>query len=137
MSGVSFRDMVEADNRAVFLCPDEFADRRTIRYDGKEYPNIPVVLTGVKEQARSQMDDDHAAGLYLASTVLHCALDDLGGVQPEKGQRIYISQPKESSADTEEDGEETAKADFFLSFYIAESNCEMGMIHAKLEEIDE
>ena len=85
MSG--FKDMVARDNFGVFLNCDEFAEKRTVKYDGATYEDIPIVLSGLKEKDRRQLMSDHAQGLYIVSSVLHCALSDLGGVQPERGQR--------------------------------------------------
>ena len=68
MSG--FKDMVADDVHAVFLNLDEFAEKRTIRYDGEEYQDIPIVLSGLKEQERRQLQSDHVQGLYLVSSVL-------------------------------------------------------------------
>ncbi len=116
--------MVAADIHNVFLNSDEFAEKRTIRYDGEEYQDIPIVLSGLKEKDRRQLESDHVQGLYLVSSVLHCALDDLGGNQPEKGQRISIND--------EEGGE-----GFFREFYVASSVCELGMLRVELEAVDE
>jgi len=74
-------------------------------------------------QDRRQLVSDHAQGLFRVSSVLHCTRDDLGGNQPEKGQRIKIN---------DEEG-----SDFFLEFYVATSTCEMGMLRIELEAIDE
>ena len=122
MSG--FKDMVAADNHNVFLNIDEFAERRTVEYDGERYVDIPIIMSGLKEKDRRQLMSDHLQGLYLVSSVLHCAAADLGGNQPEKGNRIRIN-------DTEGDG------GFFKEFYVASSVCEMGMLRVELEAIDE
>ena len=122
MSG--FKDMVAADIHNVFLNTDEFAELRTIRYDGEEYVDIPIVLTGLKEQDRRQLQSDHVQGLYLVTSVLHCALSDLGGKQPEKGGRIEVN-------------DEEAGGGFFRRFYVASSVCEMGMLRVELEAMDE
>lgn len=122
MSG--FKDMVARDNHGVFLNNSEFAEMRTIKYDGATYSDIPIVLSGMKEKDRRQLMSDHAQGLYLVPSVLHCALSDLGGAQPEKGQRIKIN-------DREGGG------GFFREFYVASSVCEMGMLRVELEAIDE
>ena len=122
MSG--FKDMVAADIHNVFLNTDEFAELRTIRYDGEEYVDIPIVLTGLKEQDRRQLQSDHVQGLYLVTPVLHCALSDLGGKQPEKGGRIEVN-------------DEEGGGGFFRRFYVASSVCEMGMLRVELEAIDE
>ena len=82
---MSFKDMVAADLHNVFLNLGEFAERRTVEYDGERYEDIPIVLSGLKEKDRRQLVSDHVQGLFLVSSVLHCARDDLGGKQPEKG----------------------------------------------------
>ena len=38
-----FKDMVKRDIHKVFLNTAEFAENRTIRYDGEEYPDIPEI----------------------------------------------------------------------------------------------
>jgi len=112
MSG--FKDMVARDNFGVFLNCDEFAEKRTVKYD----------LSGLKEKDRRQLMSDHAQGLYIVSSVLHCALSDLGGVQPERGQRIRINDKEGGGG-------------FFREFYVASSVCEMGMLRVELEAVDE
>lgn len=47
MSG--FKDMVARDNFGVFLNCDEFAEKRTVKYDGATYEDIPIVLSGEGE----------------------------------------------------------------------------------------
>lgn len=122
----AFKDMVAADNLAVFLNDGEFADRRTVRYDGAVYADIPIVLSGIKQSDRPVMvsSGDHGQGLYLASAVLHCALSDLGGNQPEKGTRIRINDKEGGGG-------------FYREYYVAASDCEMGMLRVELEAIDE
>lgn len=124
---MSFKNMVAEDNRNVFLNLDEFAERRTIiyngvTYDGGDHTGIAVILTGLKEQARRQLQSDHAQGLYQVSATLYCDAMDLNGRQPEKGMRIKISEGYRG---------------FFREFYVASSICEMGMLRIALEEIDE
>lgn len=119
-----FKDMVAADNKAVFLNSDEFAEKRTVIYDGMIYTDIPIVLTGLKEQDRHQLTGDHAQGLYLVSSVMHCAREDLGGKQPEKGAKIRINNREGGGG-------------FFHSFYVASSTTEMGMLRVELEAIGE
>lgn len=120
----SFKDMVAADNAAVFLNLDEFAENRTVRYDGEDYVDIPIVLSGLKEKDRRQISSDHAQGLYLVSSVLHCRVDDLGGKQPEKGQKLFINDREGGRG-------------FFRMFRVASSVCEMGMLRVELEAVDE
>lgn len=122
MSG--FKDMVRADNSRVFLAQEEFAERRTVKFDGEVFPDIKVILSSVKEKDRQQLTADHAQGLYLVSAVLHCNIDDLGGKHPEQGQRIEIN-------------DQEGGGGFFRRFYVASSVCEMGMLRVGLEAIDE
>lgn len=122
MSG--FKDMVAADIHHVFLNTGEFADKRTIRYDGDTFADVPIVLSGLEEKDRRQLVTDHVQGLFLVSSTLHCALSDLDGKQPEKGMRISIN-------DCEGGG------GFFREFYVASSTCEMGMLRVELEAISE
>lgn len=117
---MSFKDMVNADIHGVFLNSAEFADTRTVIYDGKTYADIPIVLTGIKEKDRRTLQSDHAQGLFMVSYTMHAALSDIGDVLPEKGMRIRIN----------DNG-------FFRDFYIASSGIDMGMVRLELEGIDE
>ncbi len=121
---MSFKASVAADNAAVFLNLGEFAEKRTVKYDGDVFADIPIVLSGAKEKDRHQLAADHAQGLYLVHSVLHCLEADLGGKQPEKGQQIFIN-------DLEGGG------GFFRRYYVASSVCELGMLRVELEAIDE
>ena len=121
---MSFKDAVDADISNVFLNLDEFAEKRTVKYDGNIYKDIPVVLTNLKEKDRPQVQSDHAQGLYRTSTTLHCALSDLGGDVPEKGMKLRIN-------------DRAGGGGFFKTYYVASSGCEMGMLRVELEAIDE
>ena len=74
MSG--FKDMVARDNFGVFLNCDEFAEKRTVKYDGATYEDIPIVLSGLKEKDRRQLMSDHAQGLYIVSSGAGAAYQD-------------------------------------------------------------
>ena len=118
---MSFRDAIAHDIKGVFLNLDEFAEERSVIYDGEEHV-IPIVLSGLKEQDRSSSVNDHAAGLYRVTSVMHCHLDDTG-IQPEQGKPIKISDADDQS--------------FYHRFFIATSTVEMGMVRLELEAIDE
>lgn len=118
----AFKDMVAADNEAVFLNVDEFAELRTVRYDGEEYVDIPILLTGIKEKDRRQVVSDHAQGLFLASAILHCRKDDLGGHQPKKGIEISINNREGGGG-------------FFRRYTVAASSCSGGMLRVELEAV--
>lgn len=120
MSG--FQEAVARDVHGVFLNVEEFAQIRTVRYDGQEYRDIPIVLSDRKEEARRQLQSDHVQGLYRVSAVLHCARSDLGGKQPEQGARLSVNNREGGGG-------------YFRSFYVAASGCEMGMLRVELEAI--
>lgn len=116
--------MVAGDNLTVFLNDNDFAEKRTIKYNGGTYVDIPVLITKLKEKDRRQLVTDHVEGLYLVTTVLHCSLDDIGGYLPEKGQRISIND--------QEGGE-----GYFYRYKVSSSGVSMGMVRAELEAYDE
>lgn len=118
----AFKQMLEADNRNVFLNMEEFAEEHTILYDGETYEKIPVLLTKVMERDKIIQN---AEGLHTVSAVLHVALDDMGGIVPEQKQRISI-----------DDGEALGKA-FFMKYKIITSSIAGGMICLELEAVDE
>ena len=122
---MSFKDMIEHDIKAVFLNADEFAERRTVKFDGYVFEDIPINLHGLDDTKRDQRLTDHAQGLFRVSNVLHVASSDLGGHRPERGTRFYIS-----AAD--EDGEE-----YFEVFYVASVYDQGGMFRIELEGVDE
>ena len=120
----SFKEMLAADNKRVFLNTGEFASLRTIIYDGQSFVNIPVVLSGLLEDERQQKAADHAQGLFLVKTLLQCALADLEGRQPQKGARLQINNQEGGGG-------------FFREFYIKEAVCEFGMLRLELEDMNE
>ena len=120
----SFKEMLAADNKRVFLNTGEFASLRTIIYDGQSFVNIPVVLSGLREDERQQKAADHAQGLFLVKTLLQCALADLEGRQPQKGARLQINNQEGGGG-------------FFREFYIKEAVCEFGMLRLELEDRNE
>lgn len=119
MSG--FKEQVRRDIHKVFLNTSEFAENRTVRYDGEEYPDIPVVLEGPVKEKRSRLTDDHVLGLHLVTAVLYCAQEDLGGKLPKQGDGLEIA--------TREGGK------FFQKYYVVASTSHMGMLHVELEAV--
>lgn len=122
---MSFREQLNADLKGVFLNDAEFADRRTVEYDGKTYKDVAAVMSGLQEKERRQLvtTGDRAEGLYLVEAMFYCDIDDLDGNQPEKGMRIAISDADGSG--------------FMRQFRVASSTCELGMLRLELEAIDE
>ena len=107
------------DIYAVFLNTSEFAEERSIRYNGILYENIPVVITGLKQQDRRRL----ASGLHTGTTVLHCATIDIGGKIPEPSQKLRIYAEGDSG--------------FYKDYRITASSENMGMCRIELEQIKE
>lgn len=122
---MTFKEMVAADNKSVFLNSNEFADLHNIVYDGHTYFQIPVLLTKVKQSERTILSGDNVEGLFLVSTVAHIDLKDMNGVVPEKDQTIKI-----------DDGVALGHP-FYRKYKIVTSDCEMGMLVLELEAYDE
>lgn len=126
---MSFKAMVETDNKSIFLNADEFAEMRTVEYNGVTYSGIPVLLTKTKEMKRPVKAvgslTDHMQGVHLVTATAHMSLEDLNGVIPEQKQIISIN-----------DGEALGKP-FMVKYRIVTSDCEMGMVNLELEAYDE
>lgn len=118
-----FKDMVARDVRKVFLNTGGFAEKRTVRYDGTEYPDIAVVLEGPVQEKRSRLTDDHVQGLHMVTAVLYCAQESLGGKIPKQGTGLEIA--------TREGGR------FFQKYYVVASTSRMGMLHIELEAMEQ
>lgn len=122
----TFKDCAAVEIEKTFFNTGEFAEERTVIYDGVTYKDIPVVEIGPKEGKRSsvvQMQHDFGQGLYKRSITMYCAEKDLGGVKPEQGSRLSMNEKKGGT--------------FFHKFRVVESTTEMGMFRMKLEEVDE
>ena len=118
---MTFREMVEQDNLSTFSNLDEFAESKTIVYDGKTYTDVPCTMTQLKAQDRPVSMRDHGQGIYLVTSIVHFPRAKLDGVIPEKGGKIQIS-------------DDTG---FLHDFYVAQSGCDMGMVRLELEGFDE
>lgn len=117
----AIKDMFKEDLKKVFLNIDEFGEYRNVDYDGTLYYRVQMVIRDIKQVDRDQLRDDYAQGLYKAQTVMHCDISDLGNNQPEKGQRIRISD----------------RNGWMRPYYIEQSYVEIGMVHLALEAIEE
>ena len=122
---MNFKGIVEQDNKSVFLNCKEFAEKRTIKYDGGIYENIPVVLTKIKQSKMNIPSADKMEGIYSVSVVIHFSLKDFDGVIPEKNQRIRIS-----------DGAALGVV-FYQNYKIVTVIESMGLITLELEALDE
>jgi len=118
---MTFREIVAQDNVKVFGNTNEFADLRTIYYDGEKYEEVPVVMTKLKEKDRTVPVKDHAQGFYLVTAIVHFPVEYLDGHVPENGSKISISDDEA----------------FDREYYVAQSSCDLGMVRLELEEYDE
>ena len=73
---MSFKDTVADDVHSVFLNTSEFAEFRSIDYDGVMYIDIPVVMRGIKTQDRSPRVSDPCPGTLSGNN--HSALRPFG-----------------------------------------------------------
>lgn len=129
---MTFREAVAQDIHAVFLHPAELAERRTLRYDGAEYLDIPVSIQTLTLESRERLSargfgrggTDGAAGLCQVTCVLFCALEDLGGRIPEQGKTLCVN-------DREGGG------GWFRDYTIMTCGCEMGMLEIGLRKVEE
>lgn len=122
---MSFKEMVEADIKGVFLNADEFADIHTVIYDGETFDQIPVVLSKVKESKHPVVTAEGVEGIHKVSAVAHLSLNDLNGRVPEQKQMFMI-----------DDGEAVGEI-FYRKYRIVTSDVEGGMIMLELEMFDE
>lgn len=118
MKPLTFKETITNDVQGVFLNLEEFADRHTIKYDGKVYADIPVSLQDVEQTERQQTKDDHLPGIFKAKSTLYCALKDIGGKAPEQGKWLEINDGKNPK--------------FFNKYQVGSSGVEMGIVRIEL-----
>ena len=118
MSG--FKDMVARDNFGVFLNCDEFAEKRTVKYDGATYEDIPIVLSGLKEKDRRQLMSDMPRG-FTSFPPFSTAPCPISAGCSRSGGSV-------SGSTTRRAAERTMGIS---------SVCEMGMLRVELEAVDE
>ena len=119
---MSFKDMVEQDNRNVFLNTEEFAEHRSVWYDGVIYDDIPVLLTKIRE-VQFGVSGNNTEGVHRATEVARFNLKDIDDIVPEQGKEIRISDHIVTS--------------FFQKYKIVTSSVEVGMVVLELEAYTE
>ncbi len=115
---MSFKEMIEQDNRDVFLNTEEFAEHRTVKYDGVTYKHIPVLLSKIREP-QFNVSGNNMEGIHRATERARLNLKDINGVSPEQGTRISIS--------------DHIVPTFFQDYKIITSSEEVGMVVLELE----
>ena len=115
---MSFKDRVIQDVGEVFLDTRFFAEKHTIKYDGKVYTDIPASIQEAEQAERTQLKDDHALGIFRAQAVLFCARADLDGKLPEPGTWLEVNNGKNPR--------------FFNKYQVGAAGDEMGMVRIEL-----
>lgn len=109
-----FHEILERDIKNVFQSTDDFAEVKTVHYDGEVY-TIPIIMDCFKQKDRNILQNDNAQGIHRIVGTMYAAYDDMG-CQPEKGQPIFV------------DGKQ---------YYVVTSECEMGQLAIGLGAFDE
>ena len=122
---MGFKDTVKQDIQNIFLNCDEFAEAHTVRFDGKEYKDIPVVLEVVKQSERQALTSDHLEGIYSVTSKAYFDIKNTEGNIPEQGKYFEI-----------DDGEALGKP-YFRRYRVVTAENAMGMICLELEQFDE
>lgn len=124
----TFKQCAAADIHAVFLNEDEFAEKRDVRFDGKVYRDVLIVveenaLQGKQEKNYTMTRKDNSEGLYKRVMTVYLALEDIGGKQPESGAVFEMN--------------DQAGESYFRFLYVLESKTEDGMLKLLLSGTDE
>lgn len=110
----NFKELLWRDLKNTFYRTDEFAEERTIEYDGK-IKKIPVIFDYEAAEDREITIKDKAEGLYKVDVIIRVQLEDMGET-PRKGKSLYIDDD---------------------SYTVQKVTTEYGEIILELESIDE
>lgn len=119
---MSFKDEVERDIHSVFLNDEEFAEKHTIKYNGRVYKDIPITI--IKEQ-KKEKGYHNVENLHAIYETLYISEKDLIGSSPEPRQYIEI------------DNGIACGEPFFERYKIATVDHATGMLIIELEALDE
>ncbi|GHU42212.1 hypothetical protein FACS1894111_05760 [Clostridia bacterium] len=86
-----FKKQAKRDIKAVFHNTDEHADKITVGYNGKTYPNIPIVIDHEGARERTKPSSDHADGVFVADLTVYLSFYDLK-IVPRKETEIVIDE---------------------------------------------
>lgn len=106
--------MLRQDLKGTFYRIDEFAEKRTVEYDGK-IKKISVIFDYEAAESREITIKDKAEGLHKVDIILRVQLEEMGEI-PRKGKTLYIDDD---------------------SYTIRKVTTEYGEIILELENIDE
>lgn len=84
----NFKQLLAQDLKSTFYRTDEFAELRTVEYDGK-IKKIPVIFVSDTVNNRKISVKDKAEGLHKVSVVVRIQLESWG-ITPRKGKTLYI-----------------------------------------------
>ena len=99
---MSFKELVEQDNRTVFMNLDEFADIHVI--NGKEMPCIIDNNEMVDREKRYQYKRSlYADGVYLKEVLLYVKAEDFGSL-PAVGRSLTLDKKSYIISDAIDEG---------------------------------
>ncbi len=84
----NFKQLLAQDLKSTFYRTDEFAELRTVEYDGK-IKKIPVIFTSDSVNNRKISAKDKSEGLHKVSAGVRIQLESWG-ITPRKGKTLYI-----------------------------------------------
>lgn len=122
---MGFKDTVKQDIQSIFLNCDEFAEAHTVKFNGDEYKDIPVVLEVVKQSERQASASDHMEGIYSVTAKAYFDISNTDGKMPEQGKYFEI-----------DDGEAVGET-YFRRYRVVTAEDAMGMVCLELELFDE
>lgn len=121
-----FRAQLERDIEMIFTSKEEFGESRAVRYAGKIYENISIVLDeGVEVPHKNYkvMRTDYSKGLVKGTARLYCSKAALGGRQPEVGETLEL--------------ESQRRRGFWYKYTVEAGGCEEGLLTLLLKQVDE
>ena len=99
---MSFKELVEQDNRTVFMNLDEFADTHVI--NGKEIPCIIDKNVIIEREKRYQYKRSlYADGVYLKEVLLYVKAEDFGPL-PAVGRALTLDKKSYIISDAIDEG---------------------------------
>lgn len=98
---MSFKELVEKDNKTVFMNLDEFAETHAI--GGKEMPCIIDNNEMIEREKRYQNKSLYADGIYLKEVLLYVKAEDFG-LLPVVGRLLTLDKKSYIVSDAIDEG---------------------------------
>lgn len=85
----NFKDQLKRDISDVFHNADEFAEAVEIKYNGRVYNDIPIVVDSDVAKERTKASGDNSEGVYTVDLTVFVSFEDLE-IVPRKETPITI-----------------------------------------------